>query len=387
MERAERFYFDNAATSFPKPAEVYEAMDRCAREAGGNAGRGAHDLSLTGSRLLSSLRHELAALIGGDPNLVVLTKNATEAINIVLLGLLKRGATVAHGPLEHNAVMRPLSHLMTNEKVRLVEVPGDAQGRIAPDTLRRTLAEQHVDLVVTLHCSNVHGLAQDLDGLAEVCRRRRVPLVVDAAQSAGALPIDMEGMRIDALCLTGHKGLFGPTGTGALVLGADIADRIPPLLYGGTGSVSERENMPDFLPDRLEAGTPNTCGAAGLLAGVGYLARRTVADVAGYETELRQRMLERLRSIDGLRLLGDVPGPAVATVSFTAPLLPGDLAHLLQQQYGVAVRAGLHCAPRAHRTLGTMPAGALRLAPGPLTPLDAVDEVTDAIARIVSALA
>lgn len=378
-----RLYFDNAATSFPKPLQVYEAMDLYARTVGGTAGRSAHDRSLAGARLLFELRQTLAELAGGDEDLVVLTKNATEALNIALFSLARPGVIVAHGPLEHNAVMRPLNHLARQRGLTLVEAPGDAHGRIAPDSLAAFLAQTKADLLVTLHASNVHGLAQDLAAIGEICARHDTTLVVDAAQSGGALPLDMPAMHIDALCLTGHKSLLGPTGTGALLLSARCADRIEPLLHGGTGSASNQEVMPDFLPDRLEAGTPNTLGAAGLLAGVQYLQALSVEAVARHEADLRALMIERLHGLNDVTLFGDADGPAVATVSFTSCLAPSDMAYLLSEKYGIAVRPGLHCAPRAHRTLGTLPAGTVRLAPGPLTPLTAVDEVTDAVADIL----
>ncbi|NLH49233.1 MAG: aminotransferase class V-fold PLP-dependent enzyme [Myxococcales bacterium] len=379
-------YFDNAATSYPKPAEVYAALDRYAREEGGSAGRGAHARAVAGSRLLFNLREELAALLGGHPDRLVLTRHATEALNLALFSLIEPGAVVAHGALEHNAVMRPLQHLAATRGVRLLEIPGDADGRLTPDALRRALAAEPIAAVVTLHGSNVNGAIQDLAALGELCRAREIPFIVDAAQTAGCWPIDQEAMGIDALCVTGHKSLLGPTGVGALLLAARVAERVAPLVHGGTGSESEKETMPDFLPDRLEAGTPNTFGAAGLLAGVRYVTRRTVAAVRRHEDELRGRLRERLRAIPGLRVLA-ADGDALAVVSVVGAVAPSDLAFLLSERYGIATRAGLHCAPRAHRTLGTLAMGALRLAPGPLTPPAAVDEVAAALHDLLGALA
>jgi selenocysteine lyase/cysteine desulfurase len=282
-------------------------------------------------------------------------------------------------------VARPLAHLAAENEVVVRQAVGDEHGRMTPAALDEALAAGVVDAVVTLHASNVHGLAQDLSALGEVCRQHDVLFIVDAAQSAGALPLDARAMHIDALCVTGHKALLGPTGTGALLLSPRLAERLPPLLHGGTGSVSEQERMPDFLPDRLEAGTPNTHGLAGLLAGVRYVARRTVAEIEAHDRALRERLLGCLRAIPGLRLLGDASGPATSTVSFTGPLPAGDFARLLSERYGVAVRAGLHCAARAHRTLGTFPTGAVRLSPGLFTPPDAIDEVCAAVAEIAKA--
>ncbi len=381
MDESAQLYFDNAATSYPKPPSVYEELDCFARSQAGSAGRSAHRHAIAGARLMFELRNELAALLGGIAETLAFTKNATEALNVALFGLVHPGAVVAHGPLEHNAVARPLAWLAEQRGVKLVEVPGDEQGRVTPAALAATLSAGRVDLFVTLHASNVHGLAQDLAGLGEVCRSRAVPFVVDAAQSAGALVLDARGMNIDVLCVTGHKALLGPTGTGALLLSADAAERVPPLLHGGTGSLSSQETMPGFLPDRLEAGTPNTLGLAGLLAGVRYLAERGVADVAAHERRLRERLRERLRAIPGLRLLGDDPGPATATLSFVGPLAPSEFAARLDER-GVAVRAGLHCAPRAHRTLGTFPQGTVRLSPGAFTTLDEVDRVCAAVSEI-----
>jgi len=383
MDDRARLYFDNAATSFPKPPEVYDALDRFARENAGSAGRSAHEHAIAGARLLFELRTELAVLLGGEAELVIFTKNATEALNLALLGLLGAGATALHGALEHNSVVRPLAHLAQARGVNLIEVAGDEQGRLTPDALDRALNRGRADVVVTLHASNVHGLAQDLAALGDVCRKHDVPFVVDAAQSAGALPLDLRAMNIDAMCVTGHKALFGPTGTGALLLSPRLADRIPPLLFGGTGSVSGQETMPGFLPDRLEGGTQNAHGLAGLLAGVGQIAERTIEMIEAHERLLRERLLTGLRAIPGLRILGDAAGPATSTVSFTGPLASSDIGHLLNERYGIAVRAGLHCAPNAHRALGTMPGGAVRLSPGLFTPVDAVDEVLDAVGEIV----
>ncbi|HPQ71395.1 MAG TPA: aminotransferase class V-fold PLP-dependent enzyme [bacterium] len=378
-----RLYFDNAATSFPKPVQVYEALDAYVRGVGGTAGRSAHERAQAGSRLLFELREALAELCGGADDRVVLTKNATEAINLALSGLARPGATIVHGPLEHNAVMRPLTHLAQRHGWTTAQAPGDALGRIEPTALDAFLAQTNADVLITLYASNVHGLAQDLAAIGEICARREIIFIVDGAQGGGLLPLDMDAMRIDALCLTGHKGLLGPTGTGALLLSERGAERIQPLLLGGTGSASDKEAMPDFLPDRLEAGTPNTHGAAGLLAGVQYLLEETIEVAARYEAELRARMIERMRALKGVTIIGDAAGPATATLGITSRLAPSDMAFLLSEKYGVAVRAGLQCAPRAHRTLGTFPDGTVRLAPGLFTPPSAVDEVADAIGDIL----
>jgi len=383
MSQKGRLYFDNAATSFPKPQEVYEAMDRYAREHGGSAGRSAHAQAVAGSRLLFDLRLSLAELFGGNEDRVVLTKNATESVNLALFSLLHEGAVVVHSPLEHNAVMRPLQFLAKTRGIKLIDAPDDFHGRMTPKALESVVGKYSVDAVVTLHASNVHGLAHDIAAFGEICRRREILFVVDAAQTGGCMPVDMINMNIDALCLTGHKGLLGPTGIGALLLSDRAAEKIMPLIYGGTGSESGKEQMPDFLPDRLEAGTHNTFGASGLLAGLQYLSQRTVADVMKYENELRRHMIDRLRFIVGVTIFGDDIGPATGVLGFTCPLSPSDMAYLLDSQYGISVRAGLHCAPRAHKTLGTFPQGAVRLAPGPFTPIEAVDEVADAISDIL----
>jgi cysteine desulfurase family protein len=377
-----RRYFDNAATTYPKPPAVYDAMDRYAREQGGTAGRSAHARAIAGSRVLFDLRRALAELFHGHAERVVLTRNATEALNLALFSLVGEDAVVAHGPLEHNSVMRPLAHLAETRRAHRLLIAGDAHGRLSPAALARAFAEHRIEVVVTLHASNVHGLAQDLAAIGEIYRKHEAFFVVDAAQSGGCLPIDVDGMGIDALCLTGHKALFGPTGIGALLLSARVADRIRPLLFGGTGSESMKERMPDFLPDRIEAGTPNTFGAAALLAGVTFIQDTTVARIHAREAELRGRMLERLRALPNAVRYGDAPGLSTATVGLTGPLAPSDVAYLLDHHYGIAVRAGLHCAPRAHQTLGTLPAGTVRLAPGFFTPDDAVDEALAALGEI-----
>jgi cysteine desulfurase family protein len=368
-------YLDNAATSFPKAPGVVEAVVHCLTEAGGNPDRASHRMAREGSRIVHQARAACAALFGvPDPRRLVFTKNVTEALNLVILGRVPPGGCVLVSSLEHNAVMRPLRRLEAAHGVRLLVVPFDACGRPDPDALRAALG-QGPDLMVLTAAGNVTGCLPELGEIAALCRRAGVPLCLDAAQAAGHLPLPAAELEIPLLCFTGHKGLLGPTGTGGLVVAEGFEPE--PLIRGGTGSASESEVQPEFLPDRYEAGTANLAGLGGLLASVQWLAGTGIERIRRREAELTDRLLRGLLALPGVSAPGPGPGAERApVVSITvAGRDLGELALELDRR-DIAQRVGLHCAPAAHRSLGTFDGGGtLRFSPGYFNTEAELDEV------------
>jgi cysteine desulfurase family protein len=371
-------YLDNAATTWPKPPGVAEAMTRYLAEVGASPGRAGHRLAQQAGREVLETRERLGDLLGApDPEAIVLTKNATEALNIALLGTLREGDRVIVGGLEHNSVMRPLRHLQATRGVVVDVVRADPTGSVDPSLLRAA-ARTPARLVVIAHASNVTGAIAPLMAAAEAAEAARARLLVDAAQSAGSLSIDMTGMRIDLLAVTGHKGLFGPQGTGALLVRGEWPE---PLMFGGTGSNSEAEVQPDFLPDRLESGTLNGVGFAGLAAGLAYVAEQGVDAIHRCSAVRLGRLIEGLAAIPGVTLHGPAdPVRQIAVLSFTMrDLTPAEIGMALDEQWGILTRVGLHCAPAAHRTLGTFPGGTVRLS---LSHLNTDEHVERTIAAV-----
>lgn len=371
-------YMDNGATSFPKPPVVWEAMERVLREVGGSPGRSGHRLSQEAARIVFECRESLAALFGvPDSRRIVFTLNATEALNVAFLGLLKRGDRVVTTSMEHNSVMRPLRELVRSRGILLDIVMNDEAGRVDLEGLGKALATG-TRLVVVNHASNVTGAVAPLAEIGRMVNDAGSLLLVDAAQSAGVLPVDVERSRIDLLAFTGHKGLLGPQGTGGLWVREGL--EVEPVYRGGTGSNSELEEQPSFYPDRLESGTQNAVGLAGLHAGVEFIRKRGVDVIGNHESTLARRLLEGLAQLSGLRVYGpEADEERTAVVSFTIDGMdPSEVGFLLDEAFGVLARTGLHCAPGAHRTIGTYPAGTVRLSPGFFTTNDEIDKAVEA---------
>lgn len=376
-------YLDNAATSFPKPPGVAGAVARCLEETGGNPGRAGHRLAREASRTVFRAREAVAALLGvPDPDRLCFTKNATEALNLAILGRVPAGGTVAIGSQEHNAVMRPLRHLEAARGVRLRVLPLDACGRHRSADLEAVLAARP-DLMVLNAASNVTGALADVEEIAARCRAAGVPLCLDASQWAGHLPLSAASLGVPLLCCSGHKGLLGPGGTGCFY--AEPGFEPEPLLRGGTGSRSESEDQPEFLPDRFEAGTANLPGLAGLLAAAEWLAATGLAEVRRREADRTDHLVRGLAALPGVTVLGPPPGAARApVVSITvAGRDLGELALDLDRR-DIAVRVGLHCAPAAHRSLGTLEGGGtLRLSPGCFTTPAEIDATLAALEALL----
>lgn len=375
-------YFDNAATSWPKPDAVPEAMARFLRECGANPGRSGHALSIQAGRVVYEARERVARLLGlDDPLSVAFTKNATEALNVALLGLLAPGDHVITSVMEHNSVLRPLRHL-EERGVAVTRLPCP-EGALDPAAVTRAITPG-TRLVVLGHASNVTGALAPIGEVGELARARGILFCVDAAQSAGCLPIDMGAMNIDLVAFTGHKALYGPQGTGGLCLGERARGKLRPLLRGGTGSASDSDTQPDFLPDALEAGTLNAVGIAGLAAGLAFVEERTVEAIRRHELALTERLLEGLRSIPGARILG--PGAAARRVAVVSFNLEGqscsEVATALEERAGIYCRAGLHCAPLAHRQLGTFPEGAVRFSLGAFNTASQIDAALEVVREL-----
>lgn len=376
-------YLDSAATSWPKPAPVAEAVAK-ALAGCGNPGRGGHPLSLAAGRAVLDAREAAAALLGAaDPASIAFTRNCTEAVNLALHGVLRPGDRVVATPVEHNAVMRPL-RLLERQGVHLTLLPAAPDGTVDLAAAREAVAGAR--LVVACHGSNVLGTLQPVAELGELARAAGALFLVDAAQTAGAVPLSLDGLPVDLMAFPGHKALLGPQGTGGLYIRPGL--ELPPLLAGGTGSLSEQEEMPEFAPDRYEAGTPNVPGLAGLAASAAYLASVGVATVRRHEEALTAQFLDGVKGLPGVRVLGpESAARRAGLVSLAVDDVDPDLmAQVLEEQYGICTRAGLHCAPAAHRHAGTWPVGAVRFSFGWHTTASEVETAAAAVRELINSL-
>ncbi len=385
MNVAERnIYLDNAATSWPKPPGVADAMQYFLTHVGANPGRSGHRRSVEAARIVYGAREAAAALFGArDPMRVAFGPNATWALNLALRGLLRRGDHVITSSIEHNSVMRPLRAL-EGEGVELSIVPCSAAGFLEPTAVQAAVRDQTVGIVLN-HASNVVGSLQPVAAVGEIARRHGLLLIVDAAQTAGAVPIDVETDAIDLLAFTGHKSLGGPMGTGGLVLGERVdPDRLQPLVRGGTGSRSEHEEQPEFLPDRFEGGTLNAVGLAGLEAGLRWVGEQGVQKICRHAAELTRGLIDGLSRIPGATVHGGLDADRqTATVSFQlAGMSPSEIGQRLDEEHEIMCRVGLHCAPAAHRTIGSFPDGTVRFAPGAFTTPAEIQAALQAVAGL-----
>ncbi|WP_127592778.1 aminotransferase class V-fold PLP-dependent enzyme [Paenibacillus lautus] len=375
-------YLDHAATSWPKPPEVFEAMRKAMEEAAANPGRGSHRMAVKASRVLYGTRKTLADLFGvKNPNDIALTSNTTEALNLAIKGYLREGDHVIATMIEHNSVRRPLEYLKRTRGIQVDYIPVDEEGQLDMQLMEGAF-RSNTRLVVCSQSSNLLGSIIPLIEIGELVKRKGAVLLVDAAQSAGMLDIHVEEMHIGMLAFPGHKGLLGPQGTGGLYISPDID--LEPLLHGGTGSQSEAIEQPTVRPDRYEAGTPNTIGYAGLQAGVRKVLEWTPQHIYRHEWELTQYMMEGLQEVGGLRILGPTLGRArTGIVAFVSERYSAsELAFRLDREYGIAVRAGYHCTPLAHMASGTEQTGAIRASVGISTSRDEIEFMRKAIKEI-----
>lgn len=376
-------YLDNAATSFPKPPAIAKAMLRYMQEIGASVNRGVYASAQEAGMTALQLREKLCRLFHhSDPTHCVLTPGNTMGLNIILRGWLRPGDHCLVSAMEHNAVMRPLQSL-ASEGVSFDRVPCDGQGRMDPEDLRRMI-RPNTRLVLIAHGSNVGGGVQDAAAVGEICRTYEIPFALDAAQTAGHWEIDFERWGLSALSVPGHKGLMGPSGIGALLLSRDFAQKLRPIVTGGTGSASDQELQPAYMPDRFESGTPNLPGIYGLEAAVSFVLRTGTGVLQAHEAALTARLLNQLREVPHIRLAGPwelADRVGVVSVDFRETD-NAEAAFRLEEDYGILTRCGLHCAPAAHRTLGTFPQGTVRLSPGWFNTPEEIDAAAAAIAEI-----
>lgn len=376
-------YLDNAATSFPKPVAVPEAVYRFMREKAANPGRSGHALSMAAAKEVYRCREAAAELFHAPgPECVAFTQNATFAVNFALKGLLTRGGHVVTSCLEHNAVMRPL-HTMAAAGVRYDAARVDLADDDATVAAFEGLLEPDTALVACTHASNVCGRALPIGRIGELCAARGIPFLVDASQTAGVLDIDMQAMHIDFLCLPGHKGLYGPMGTGMLIAGQ--GETLATVVEGGTGSNSVSLDQPDLMPDRFESGTVNAPGISGLRAGINFVMRRGVSSLYHAEQALALQLYDGLRQIGGVRLY--TPRPAagyVPVVGFNIDSMTSVEAVDALDKAGFALRGGLHCAPAAHAFFGTLEQGMIRASFGAFNSAGDVARLTSAVRKMTS---
>ena len=377
-------YLDNASTSFPKAPTVATAMSDYITNRGININRGSYALAYDVEDIIYTTRQRLHTLFNGhDPSHVIFTQNVTMSLNMVIKGLLKAGDHVLVSSMEHNAVMRPLTQLL-DKGITFDTIPCDSTGSIQMDSIEPLIRPNTVALIIN-HASNVCGTIQPLESIGPICKTHNLQFIVDAAQTACVIPIDVKACHIDALCFTGHKGLLGPQGIGGIILTKEMAQTLTPLIAGGTGSFSHLETMPTHMPDAFEAGTLNLPGIIGLNEGLDYIESQGMENIHNHELVLTQSFLEGLQSIDGINIVGKQNiQDRTAVVSITIDGMdPANIAYELESTYHIMTRVGLHCAPRAHQTLGTYPEGTVRFSFGYANTHKDVESALSALHRIV----
>ena len=377
-------YLDNASTSFPKAPTVATAMSDYITNRGININRGSYALAYDVEDIIYTTRQRLHTLFNGhDPSHVIFTQNVTMSLNMVIKGLLKAGDHVLVSSMEHNAVMRPLTQLL-DKGITFDIIPCDKTGSIQLESMDSLIRPNTVAMIIN-HASNVCGTIQPLESIGPICKAHNLQFIVDAAQTAGVIPIDVKAYHIDALCFTGHKGLLGPQGIGGIILTKEMAQTLVPLIAGGTGSFSHLETMPTHMPDAFEAGTLNLPGIIGLNEGLSYIESQGMENIHNHELALTQAFLEGLQSIDVVNIIGkqDIQD-RTAVVSITIDSMDlASIAYELESNYHIMTRVGLHCAPRAHQTLGTYPDGTVRFSFGYANTHEDVESALSALHRIL----
>ena len=377
-------YLDNASTTFPKAPNVANAMANYLTNYGININRGSYALAYDVEDIIYTTRQRLNNVFNGhDPSHVIFTQNVTMSLNMVIKGLLKAGDHILVSSMEHNAVMRPLTQLL-DKGITFDIISCDVTGSIQLESIETLIRPNTVAMIIN-HASNVCGTVQPIESIGAICKAHNLHFIVDAAQTAGVIPIDVKACHIDALCFTGHKGLLGPQGIGGIILTKEIAQILTPLIAGGTGSFSHLETMPTHMPDAFEAGTLNLPGIIGLNEGLSYIEAVGMKNIHNHELALTKTFLEGLRSITGINIIGkqDIQD-RTAVVSITIDGMdPASIAYELESTYHIMTRVGLHCAPRAHQTLGTYPEGTVRFSFYYANTLEEVDMALSALHTIL----
>ena len=377
-------YLDNASTTFPKAPNVASAMADYITNCGININRGSYSLAYDVEDIIYTTRQRLHTLFNGhDPSHVIFTQNVTMSLNMVIKGLLKAGDHVLVSSMEHNAVMRPLTQLL-DKGITFDTIPCDSTGFIQMDSIEPLIRPNTVALIIN-HASNVCGTIQPIESIGSICKAHNLQFIVDAAQTSGVIPIDVKACHIDALCFTGHKGLLGPQGIGGIILTKAMAQTLTPLIAGGTGSFSHLETMPAHMPDAFEAGTLNLPGIIGLNEGLAYIESVGMENIHNHELALSKTFLEGLQEIEHINILGKQNlQDRTAVVSITIDGMDAaSIAYELESTYHIMTRVGLHCAPRAHQTLGTYPEGTVRFSFGYANTHEDVESALSALHRIL----
>lgn len=384
----QKIYFDNACTSFPKPPEVADAMVNYINNIGSNINRGCYNSAYQTEEVIFETRELLSDMYNAeDPKNVIFTRNITESLNCIIKGLLKPGDHVIVSSMEHNAVMRPLTQL--NEcDIEFDRAKCRPDGSMNTDTIE-SLIKSNTKAVIMLHASNVCGTILPIKEIGTLCRKHNLLFILDSAQTAGVFDINIQDMNIDALCFTGHKSLLGPQGIGGFILKEHMIAQLTPLISGGTGSISHTEDIPDFMPDRFEAGTLNIPGIFGLNAALKWINKKGVDSIRKHEIDLTGHMLSELIDFESSTELIHIVGRRdisrrAPVISITTPKHElSQVAYALDREFGVMTRVGLHCAPSAHKTLNTFPEGTIRFSFGPYNTHDEVDITVNALKSLL----
>lgn len=374
-------YFDNAATSFPKPNMVYDSIMKVMKEYGANPGRSGHKLALKLGREIYETRELIAKLFNIDnPMNIIYTFNCTDSLNLGMKGILNKGDHVITTSMEHNSVLRPLKAL-EKENIETTIVQCDSMGRLDPRNIEKSIKD-NTKLIITTHVSNLTGTIMPIEEIGRIAKKNNIYYMVDAAQSAGVYDIDVKKMNIDLLAFPGHKGLLGPQGTGALYIGDNI--KLKEMKQGGTGSISHLLEQPDVNPDKYESGTPNGPGIVGLGTGIKYILEKGMDNIRKHEEELTKYFIEEITKIDGVKVYGPL------NIKEQGAVVPinirdedsSEISYILDEYYNIAVRPGLHCAPLAHKTIGTFEQGVVRFSFGPFNNFDEIEIGIKALRKI-----
>lgn len=377
-------YLDNAATTWPKPETVYDAVLDVMKNKAGNPGRSGHSMSLSAGKVLDEARFATSRFFGvKDPSRIVFTYNATDSLNLAINGSLTAGDHVITSSMEHNSVTRPLEYL-SEKGVEYTKIKMDPVLGVNPEDVKSAI-RGNTKLVAVTHASNVTGTINPIRAIGEICRNEGIVFLVDGSQSAGIIPIDVDSMYIDLLAFPGHKGLFGPSGTGGLYIRDGIS--VAPSRYGGTGVHSELPLQPSEMPFMYESGTLNVPGLAGLDAGIKFISEKSMLSIREHEIKLTNLLLDGLKGIDGVKIYGPRDGEeraAVVSINIEGAD-PMEASLILDTSFGIAVRAGLHCAPDAHKTLGTLDiGGTIRISPGFFNTEKDIEQCLEGIAAIAA---